>query len=144
MTSKYVIQSLQDPPMPSAEFRRIYDGFARRVLWMDGNVVDGAFQMNTAWYYRVPEKNPIFEEHVHPCSELIGFLSGDPEQPCRLGGELELWMQGERHLLTRSTMIFVPAGMPHMPLVIHRIDRPIFHFSVMMDAVYDSAAYAGP
>ena len=139
--SKYIIQTVQDPPMASPEFRRIYEGFARRILWIDGNVVEGAFQMNTAWYHGVPEKNPIFEEHVHGEDELIGFFGSDPNDPYDLGGELEFWLEGEHHIMTRSTMIFVPANMPHMPLKINRVDRPIFHFSIVMNSGYDGAAY---
>ena len=33
-----------------------YRQFGARQLWIDGNCVPGAFQMNTAWYYAVREK----------------------------------------------------------------------------------------
>ncbi|MDO4182715.1 MAG: hypothetical protein Q4E12_03805 [Coriobacteriia bacterium] len=140
-SSKYVIQTLQDPPFADENFKRIYDGFAKRILWMDGNVVPGAFQMNTAWYFAVPEKNPIFEEHSHNTDELIGFIGSNPDDPYDLGGELEVTVNGETHVITTSTMIFAPAGMPHMPLKINRVDRPIFHFSVVMESTYDAGAY---
>jgi hypothetical protein len=128
--------------MPSAEFKAMYDRFAKRILWMDGTVVPGAFQMNTAWYFAVPEKDPVFEEHVHAdTDELIGFIGSDPDDPSDLGGELEVWVDGEMHRLTTSAMVFCPAGMPHMPLRILRVDRPIFHFSVVMTENYDAGAY---
>ena len=140
-SSSYVITQLNDPPMPSAAFKEMYDKFAKRILWMDSNVVPGAFQMNTAWYFAVPEKSPVFEEHSHDTDELIGFIGSDPENPYDLGAELEVWVDGEMHTLTTSTIIFCPAGMPHMPLTIKRVDRPIFHFSVVTASAYDAAAY---
>jgi len=141
-SSAYVVTTLQDPPMPTPEFKAMYDRFARRVLWMDGNVVPGAFQMNTAWYFAVPERDPVFDEHVHEdTDELLGFIGSDPDDPHDLGGEIEVWVDGEKHTLTSSAMIFCPAGMAHMPLRILRVDRPIFHFSVVMTQSYDSGAY---
>ena len=135
---KYFVQSLQYPAgMGTPEFAEIYKKFANRILWMDGNVVPGAFQMNTAWYFAVPERDPIFTEHVHEYSELIGFYGSDPDDPYNLNGEIIFSINGEAHRLTRSTMIFLPANVAHNPMRIMRVDRPIFHFSIVPNSTYD-------
>ena len=87
--------------------------------------------MNTAWYFAVPERDPIFDEHVHEYDELIGFFGSDPTDPYDLNAELEVTLDGETHRITRSSLIFCPKGMPHMPLRILRVDKPIFHFAVL-------------
>lgn len=138
---KYIVQELNAPAVGSEEFREVYNRFAKRILWVDGNVVPGAFQMNTSWYKHVPEINPIFDEHAHDADELIGFISGDPENPYDLGAEIEVGINGETHVLTRSSIIFIPANMPHMPLKFNRVDRPIFHFSVVTSHEYGGEAY---
>ena len=136
---KYFVQNSPGPGM-DPEFKKIYDKFAHRILWMDGTVVPGAFQMNTAWYTAVPERDPIFTEHVHAdTSELIGFFSSDESDPYDLGGKIEFSIEGEPHLLTRSTMIYVPAGLKHNPMRILEVNRPIFHFSVVMSGEYDGS-----
>lgn len=138
---KYFVQTLQEPESLSApsEFKTLYEKFAKRILWMDGNVVPGAFQMNTAWYFNVPERDPIFTEHSHDdTSELIGFFSSDKDDPYNLGGKIEFTLGGEPHLLTKSTMIYIPAGMSHNPMRILEVNRPIFHFSIVMTEKYDS------
>lgn len=140
-TSTYIVQELHDPNMGTPEFQAMYKKFSNRILWMDGNVVPGAFQMNTAWYYAVPEKDPVFEEHSHDEDELIGFFGSDPDDPYNLNAEIEVTIDGEVHVLTKTTMIFIPAGLPHMPLSIKRVDKPIFHFSVVMGAEYNGGAY---
>ena len=138
---KYILQDLHDPNMGTPAFQEMYKKFSRRILWIDDNVMPGAFQMNTAWYYAVPEKDPVFEEHVHEYDELIGFFGSDPENPYDLGAELEVTINGEKHLLTKTSLIFCPAGMPHMPLSIKRVDRPIFHFSIVVGPEYNGGAY---
>ena len=138
---KYIIQELRAPVTGSPEFQAMYNRFAKRILWIDDNVCPGAFQMNTAWYKDVPEKDPVFEEHVHEYDELIGFFGSDPEDPYELNAELEVTLDGETHHITRSSLIFCPAGMKHMPLRILRVDRPIFHFSVVSGPSYNGGAY---
>ena len=135
---KYFIQTLQTPPgMMTPEFNEFYSTFANRVLWMDGNVCPGAFQMNTAWYFSVPDRDPVFPEHEHPYAEIVGFFGSNPDDPNDLGGVVEFWMNGEKHRITKSTMIFCPPGVPHSPLRLIEVNRPIFHFSVVMNAEYD-------
>ena len=136
-----IVQDALGAPSMPADFKAIYDKFAHRVAWIDGKVVPGAFQMNTAWYSQVPDRDPIFEEHVHDdTDELIGFIGSDPDNPNDLGGEIEFTIGGEAHLLTKSTIIFAPAGLAHNPMRILRVDRPIFHFSVVTSATYDGTA----
>ena len=77
---KNFIQDLQTPPgMITPEFLKFYNSFATRILWMDSNLCPGAFQMNTAWYHSVPERDPVFPEHEHPYAELVGFFGSNPD-----------------------------------------------------------------
>jgi len=138
--AKAFVQELQTPPgLLTPDFEKIYNNFAQRILWMDGNVVPGAFQMNTAWYHSVPERDPIFPEHEHPYDEIIGFFSNDPENPYDLGAEIDFAVDGEMHKITKSTLLFVKGGQSHGPMHIKKVDRPVFHFSVVMNTEYAEA-----
>jgi hypothetical protein len=139
--AKYFVQELKEPPnMGTPEFRDMYKRFSNRILWMDKNVVPGAFQMNTAWYYAVPERDPIFTEHSHPYDELLGFYGSNPDDPYDLNAVIEFSLEGEAHRLTRSTLIFLPGGLKHNPMRILEVKRPVFHFSVVMNPEYDGGA----
>jgi len=139
---KYFVQDLQEPAsMRTPEFREMYRKFANRILWIDGDVVPGAFQMNTAWYFAAPENGPFLTEHAHDNDELIGFFGSNPDDPYDLGGVIEFSINGETHRLTRSTLVFVPGGIRHTPLRIIEVKRPIFHFSVVTNTTYDGGAY---
>ena len=43
-TKKLIVQELKDPNMGTPEFQAMYKKFANRILWIDNNVVDGAFR----------------------------------------------------------------------------------------------------
>ena len=126
----------------------LYSRFARRVHWIDTNVVPGAFQMNTSIYLR-PTKGAFDDitkdqakyvsfqvPHVHDNAEILGFYGTNPDDPYDLGGEIEIVIDGELHVLTKSSMVFLPGGLPHCPLTVTKVDRPIFHFSIVMDPQY--------
>ena len=137
---KHIVQTLQLPARMTSNPERMvgYAKYAKRILWMDAQVVPGAFQMNTSWYTGVPtEKTAENNQHSHNSDEIIGFFSGDPQNPNDLGGEIEFWIEDEMHLITKTSMIFIPRGMKHCPLIIRRVDRPIFHYSVVTEGQYN-------
>ena len=71
-----------------------------------------------------------------PEGEIIGFLGSNPDKPEDLNGEVEIWIDGEKNLITRSAMVFMPGGLKHSPLILRRVDRPIFHFTVVPGKQY--------
>jgi len=95
--------------------------------------------MNVSWYFR-PPATPMPEgsgPHTHDADEIIGFFGNNPQDPYDLGGEIEFWLEDEKHILTKSCLIFVPRGMKHCPLILRRVDRPIFHFTTVTSGQYE-------
>jgi hypothetical protein len=135
---KYIVTRLQTPARFTPEFNAKYAQWANRILWIDKDVVDGAFQMNCSWYVKVPNEKTIeAKAHAHDADEIIGFFGNDSDDRYNLGAEVEFWLEDEMHLITSSAMIFVPAGMKHCPLILRRVDRPIFHFSTVTSGHYE-------
>ena len=109
------------------------------VIWMDNEVVPGALYSECVWFFpeemRTEQENKLNsgsgpQAHTHPFSEVITFFGTNYDDPTDLGGEVELWLEGEQHVLTRSFLCYVPKGMTHCPLKIRRIDSPMFHFTI--------------
>jgi len=144
-----IVQELTAPATHrTPEAVELYSRFARRIHWIDTNVVPGSFQMNTSLYLK-PTKDAFNDvtkdqakyvsfqvEHVHDNAEILGFYGTNTDDPYDLGGEIEVVINGETHVLTKSSLIFLPGGLPHCPLTVTRVDRPIFHFSIVMDPQY--------
>jgi hypothetical protein len=113
----------------------------QRVLSLDGEVIEGAFYMETAWF--LPGDWPKFKSeegtlkpHTHEYDEAIAYLGTSKEDPHDLGGEIELWIDGKRNIIDKSFVAFLPAGVEHGPLTITKIDKPILHFDVGMGKKY--------
>ena len=110
-----------------------------RVLWLDNEVVPGSFYVETVWQFPPkpgdPPKAPT-ETHTHDFDEILCFFGTNPEDPHDLGGEVELWLEDEKHTITKSCIVFIPKGMKHCPLTIKRVDRPIFEFTAGPGSMY--------
>ena len=87
------------------------------------------------WEKTVPSELPGL--HEHPFAEIVLLVGSNPHDLRDLGGEVSWGMgegaEAERFTLTHTTAIYVPAGLPHGPLVYERVDRPILNIVVGLD-----------
>jgi hypothetical protein len=81
--------------------------------------------------------------HKHDFDEYMLFLSSDYKDIFNLGGIVELWMGGEKHIITKSTTVFVPKGVFHGPLVFHQVDRPFSYILTGNTLKYSRSGYDG-
>ena len=75
-------------------------------------------------------RSPMF----HTYDEMFFFVGTNPDDPNDLGGEFDFWLgageHAERQLINKPTCIFVPAGMTHCPIDVHKVDRPFIEIVV--------------
>lgn len=117
------------------------------VIWMDSDVVPGSFYSECVWFFPgfLPPPDQISKmsngggpkPHTHPFEEVLTFFGTNYEDPHDLGGEVELWLEDEQFVLDKSFLVYIPAGMKHCPLIMRRIDRPMFHFTLGPGVTYD-------
>ena len=102
-----------------------------QILAMNGEMVKDAFHINCAWISPVP--NPgAYPAHTHPHGEMIGFIGTNPDDPADLGAEAELWIDDEQYFIKESFLAFFPKDIPHCPLLVTNVKRPVFHFDIQM------------
>ncbi len=133
--SQYIVTNLCRPPEMGPDFVKKMEEWNHLILWMDDKVVPGAFQMNCCWFTKVPDDQP-YSQHKHDVPEIIGLFGSNHQNPYDMGAEVEFWMEDEKFIINKSCMIFVPAGVKHCPLILKKIDRPIFHFTVVTSSLY--------
>ena len=98
------------------------------VAYIDSTFVPGSFYAECVWFTKASEGSP--PEHSHDdVDEILMFFGSDAEHPHDLGGEVELWVGGEKQMITESSMVFIPKGVKHCPMYFRRVDRPIIHLS---------------
>ena len=131
---KYILTDLKLPE--NIQYREAeYNKRATHILWLEGEIMEGAFSVICSWYWKATEKEGT-PSHVHDFDEVIGFFGSDPQNPHDLGGEIEFWIEDEKYILTKSCLIFAPKGLRHCPLRVTRVDRPIFFLAVSTTSKY--------
>jgi hypothetical protein len=137
---KYIITELKrtEGAPWSGNIRPALKGTGGRVLYLDNEILPGAFYLDCAWSIPGEEYEPDKQTkpHTHDYDEVLCFFGSNPEDFHDLGGEVEFWLGDEKHIITKSCIIFIPKGLKHSPLVIRRVDRPIFHFSTGPSKMY--------
>jgi hypothetical protein len=80
------------------------------------------------------EKTP----HYHDFDMYLYFLSYDPNNLDDLGAEIEMGFgkEGERHIITKPSSVFVPKGTIHCPLHFKKVTKPILFVHPMMAPKY--------
>jgi hypothetical protein len=107
---------------------------------LDDVVLKGAMYCETVWMW--PGGSDVYPEtpepysHAHDHDEIVAFFGTDWENPYELHGEIEFWIEDEKFMITKSCLIFIPKGMHHCPFIVHKVERPIFHFSTGPGGAY--------
>lgn len=67
------------------------------------------------------------EVHTHPHEEFICFIGGDPLNPREFGAEVELCLgeEQEKHIITSTTVVYIPKEFPHCPLNFKVVTKPV-------------------
>lgn len=127
-TSRYA-KFIVTEPLTEEHGYEVKDGpdVVSSMAYLDAAVIPGAFYMETHWFHKPTKYSP--KKHTHDFDEVLLFMGGDPDNPGELNGDLELYIEDERHLITRSCLVYIPAGVCHCPMNFLRVDRPIFHVS---------------
>jgi hypothetical protein len=104
-----------------------------RLLRLDEEVVKGAKLFAAAvWLWPAVCENEISarstKPHVHDYDEVLGVVGTNPDDPHDLCGETEAFIGGERHIINKSALIYIPAGLEHGPFRPLKMERPTFHF----------------
>jgi hypothetical protein len=144
---KYIISELKPPaveaPWSPPNLGPAGKGKGGRVLYLDSKVAPGAFYMECVWVLPRPAgtvpaggRRVGTEPHTHDYDEVIAFFGTDLNDPYDLGAEVELWLGDEKHIITKTSLVFIPAGLKHCPLTFLRVDRPVFHYTTGPGKIY--------
>jgi len=133
---KYICTTLQKRDMlpgPTPEERDKLAAEGKRismehVLWMDDEVMPGAYYSESTWIWptsyagqigweeqmkRTPNPRPMFP-HGHEMPELLSWWGTDPDHP-EDTGSMGMIMGDEEVPLENSWVAYIPAGLIHMP-----------------------------
>jgi uncharacterized RmlC-like cupin family protein len=114
-------------------FRNDLPGFYRQVTELSGAPFGLDFHVQYG-VYQAPGYmgGKPYRPHKHDYNQVMFWLGADTGDMGDLGAEVELYLgeEGEKHMVTSTTAVAVPAGIPHFPANITRMDKRFIFMTV--------------
>ncbi len=97
-----------------------------QVSRMDSNVYQGCIFQYAGWFVKPLKSDGYIKHHS---DKLIMLIGGDHNDPENLNAEIELWIENDKLVLTRTSIVFIPAGVAYGRLKIRNLKKPVFHYT---------------
>ena len=124
-------------PLNIRDTQRKSGGNADHIAGFGGKDLEG-LNLNFTWgsYSGLGDWEPGRDPHVHPYDECLVFVGHDTDDLTYLGAELEIALgkEQEKHVIDKASVVTVPGGMVHCPLVTRRVDKPFSFFLIALGA----------
>jgi len=74
--------------------------------------------------------------HIHDFPIVMSFIGANPKDIYDFDAEIEFYIGGEKQVITATSVVSVPAGLAHCPLIFKRVDKPLVFLEVMLTDNY--------
>ena len=85
----------------------------------------------------------VEESHRHDYAQILAFLPGDISSLGELDAEIEFYLDGEKYIINKTTVVHIPGGMIHCPLYINRVGKPFLFNNMYFIAEYKAEPVIG-
>ncbi len=103
-----------------------YGAMKMFTAFTDDDIIEGSNYFSVMWMRESSTKTMGHGPHTHPVPELLAAIGSDPDNPMDLGATFEMYMgeEMEKHIIDKSTLIYVPPETVHCPFTILKFTRP--------------------
>ena len=92
----------------------------------------------TLGYHCINANYEVPMTHSHDFHELLCFIGGDPENIDDLGAEISICLgdELEEHIITSATVVSMPPGLKHCPLIVKKVTKPFVFLEISTTKEY--------
>ncbi|MFC1901059.1 hypothetical protein ACFLYN_05650 [Chloroflexota bacterium] len=104
-------------------------GWTGTSIWAHHNEY---YNGTTLGYHCIVTPYDVRMSHGHDFHENLCFLSGDPKNPTELGAEVKMCLgdEHEEHTFNVPTIVSMPPGLKHCPLLVDNITKPVVFLEI--------------
>ena len=103
---------------------------ATHVMKVDRNRLPDFMSVDCTWFWKSQPDQVVDGMRTSPENQVIGLVGANEDDPFALAGEMTVWVDGKKNSISKSSLIFVPAGVPFGPVQINHMEAPIFYTSM--------------
>ncbi len=100
---------------------------------------EGELKANVSMGYHCVTKPISFTKtHSHNNAEILCFIGGNPTDIQDLEAEVEISLgpEQEKHVITHTSCVSIPANLAHCPLNIKKVTKPIVFLEISLTPSY--------
>jgi hypothetical protein len=115
------------------------------IVYSDCTKIDSGLLMRIIRYSPEKAPYPVIETQAHEYPTMFLFLGTDLKDCTDLGAEVELFLgpEKERHVISQSALVYVPADTVHGPFKVTKANKPFNFLEVVAGPELPGAVY-GP
>jgi hypothetical protein len=113
--------------------------YAEPRIWMESKDMEGFNAQFSYGFIKKPSTfHPLKGMLVHPYDEILVFEGTKNTDIFYLGAEISVRLgeEQEEHTFTEPSCVLIPKGLPHGPVTVKSLERPIVHYTIGLDAAY--------
>ncbi|MBN1177059.1 MAG: hypothetical protein JXA51_05200 [Dehalococcoidales bacterium] len=98
----------------------------------------GGGQLSIDCIYITSPHRMISQPHKHDFAQYLSFFSANPDDAKDFDAEIEMCLgkEQEKHIITRPTSVYVPAGLDHGPVNFAKINKPVLFLDIAVTGEY--------
>lgn len=108
-----------------------------RVMRIDSSLMD-TIGLEFAFIGQKQPSDDKHPTHTHDVDEYLFFMGG--ENILDFGAEVELTLgtgeDQEKHVINKSSIVYIPAGLPHLPWAFKNVTKPIIRGHILVAPSY--------
>jgi hypothetical protein len=147
--SELFVTDWNHPPLPPEAAKANEEQFksghyvkASEMYYLADSVIKGAFYTTCVMIQELKGGTPVVhtdgKPHTHDFDEVLLFAGTNPDDPQNLDSEIEVWIEDEKHIITKGCILFIPKGTKHLPLIFKKIGRPVYFITAAPVKKYES------
>lgn len=80
--------------------------------------------------------------HAHDFDQYLCFIGNNPMNFFEFDAEIEITLgeEGEKHIIDTTSILYIPKGLLHCPLVFKKINKPVILLDIVIAPVYTRSA----
>ena len=100
-----------------------------------GNKWGGGYMSMDTVYVTHPHVM-ISQPHVHEFPQYLNFYSTNTKDAQDFDAEVEVTIEGEKHIIKKPASVYIPAGTHHGPVVFTKINKPLLFIDIALSGDY--------
>jgi hypothetical protein len=98
------------------------------------------YGIDAGWFVLPVMEPRMMEEkpHKHDFPQFFCYLGSNPKNLADFDAEIEVYLgeEGEKHVITSPTILYISPGLVHCPMIYKKVNKPVLHLDIYFSPKY--------